>query len=124
MYKVTIQLSINYHHVLGTTYKPSPGSITQLLLLVLVEEHSLKVHVGPSMPSLVPVGVVVCSCGIILQHSRDGVLIDPLQTLLPLAQLQVTPIHNSSFRHNKYYSICHLWVYIKLSILVDKMEFE
>lgn len=43
------------------------------------------------MPGLVPSRVVLRRGGVVLQDGRNGLLVDPLEVLLPLAQPQVTP---------------------------------
>lgn len=50
-----------------------------------------RVKIGGT--DLVPVAVVFGRMVVVLQNFRDGALVDPLQTQLPLTQLQETPVY-------------------------------
>lgn len=51
---------------------------------------------------LVPVAVVLCGVAVILEHFRDGTLVDSLKAELPFSQLQKTPAHRTNMHSSNH----------------------
>lgn len=56
------------------------------LLLMFVEQNGFEVHVGPGVPSFVPLGVMICGRCIAHEHRSDALFVQSLQRFLPFAQ--------------------------------------